>query len=192
VSVLIPYCQSSAEWEVIIDGDAPERCPDLVPLPATEADAAKVCAGVCVRCFCLSFLDMHPCKQPDQSMGASRVEYGEHQKEDLSRGPVMGRVSVSRGKRKINALYCTQGRTITTSTSPTHYLISRSVCWHPLDLLYVGLNSLIPGRCFWVALSSLLSRRRSVCPLGPSSHLTLCLFVFGRFFRRESASEWWC
>lgn len=43
VSVFIPYCESGAEWEVVIDGDAPERCPDLVPLPATEADAAKVC-----------------------------------------------------------------------------------------------------------------------------------------------------
>lgn len=43
VSVFIPYCESGAEWEVVIDADAPERCPDLVPLPATEADASKVC-----------------------------------------------------------------------------------------------------------------------------------------------------
>lgn len=43
VSIFIPYCESGAEWEVVIDGDAPERCPDLVPLPATEADASKVC-----------------------------------------------------------------------------------------------------------------------------------------------------
>eukprot|EP00903_Cladosiphon_okamuranus_P008733 g8365.t1 len=41
VSVFIPYCESGAEWEVVVDGDAPERCPDLVPLPATEADASK-------------------------------------------------------------------------------------------------------------------------------------------------------
>ena len=59
VSVFIPYCESGAEWEVVIDGDAPERCPDLVPLPATEADAAKVCVGVlfagvlCVRDVCV-------------------------------------------------------------------------------------------------------------------------------------------
>lgn len=43
VSVFIPYCEFGAEWEVVIDGDAPERCPDLIPLPATEADASKVC-----------------------------------------------------------------------------------------------------------------------------------------------------
>lgn len=51
VSLYIPYCESGAEWEVIIDVDAPERCPDLVPLPATEADVTKVCACVmgCVR-----------------------------------------------------------------------------------------------------------------------------------------------
>ncbi|CAN0088477.1 unnamed protein product, partial [Ectocarpus fasciculatus] len=38
VSVFIPYCESGSEWEVVIDGDAPERCPDLVPIPATEGD----------------------------------------------------------------------------------------------------------------------------------------------------------
>lgn len=53
VSVFIPYCESGAEWEVVIDGDAPDRCPDLVPLPATEADAAKVCAGCVGVCFVL-------------------------------------------------------------------------------------------------------------------------------------------
>lgn len=42
ISVFIPYCESGGEWEVMIDGDAPERCPDLIPLPATEADATKV------------------------------------------------------------------------------------------------------------------------------------------------------
>lgn len=45
VSVFIPYCEAGSEWEVIIDGDAPERCPDLVPLPATEAEVSKVSCG---------------------------------------------------------------------------------------------------------------------------------------------------
>lgn len=42
VSLFIPYCESGAEWEVVIDGDAPERCPDLVPFPATEGDVNRV------------------------------------------------------------------------------------------------------------------------------------------------------
>ncbi|CAM9767500.1 unnamed protein product [Ectocarpus sp. 6 AP-2014] len=41
VSVFIPYCESGAEWEVVIDGDAPERCPDLVPFPSTEGDVNR-------------------------------------------------------------------------------------------------------------------------------------------------------
>ncbi|CAN0542475.1 unnamed protein product, partial [Ectocarpus sp. 12 AP-2014] len=41
VSVFIPYCESGAEWEVIIDGDAPERSPDLVPFPSTEGDVNR-------------------------------------------------------------------------------------------------------------------------------------------------------
>lgn len=61
VSVFIPYCESGAEWEVVIDGDAPDRCPDLVPLPATEADAAKVCAGCVGVCFVLVLVDHSLC-----------------------------------------------------------------------------------------------------------------------------------
>ncbi|CAB1120797.1 unnamed protein product [Ectocarpus sp. CCAP 1310/34] len=41
VSVFIPYCESGAEWEVVIDGDAPERSPDLVPFPSTEGDVNR-------------------------------------------------------------------------------------------------------------------------------------------------------
>ena len=42
VSVYIPYCEAGSEWEVVIDMEAPERCPDLVPMPATEAEVGKV------------------------------------------------------------------------------------------------------------------------------------------------------
>lgn len=42
VSVFIPYCEAGAEWEIIINADKPETCPDLVPLPATEAEVGKV------------------------------------------------------------------------------------------------------------------------------------------------------
>ena len=47
VSVFIPYCEAGAEWEIIINADKPETCPDLVPLPATEAEVGKV--GGCGR-----------------------------------------------------------------------------------------------------------------------------------------------
>ena len=45
VSVFIPYCEAGAEWEIIINSDKPETCPDLVPLPATEAEVGKVGQG---------------------------------------------------------------------------------------------------------------------------------------------------
>lgn len=42
VSIFIPYCETGFEWEVVIDGEAPDRCPDLIPLPSTEAEVSKV------------------------------------------------------------------------------------------------------------------------------------------------------
>lgn len=42
ISVFVPYCEVGSEWEVVIDGEAPERCPDLVPMPVTEAEVGKV------------------------------------------------------------------------------------------------------------------------------------------------------
>ena len=45
VSVFIPYCEAGAEWEIIVNADKPEMRPDLVPLPATEAEVGKVGAG---------------------------------------------------------------------------------------------------------------------------------------------------
>lgn len=42
ISIYVPYCEVGSEWEMVIDGEAPERCPDLVPMPLTEAEVGKV------------------------------------------------------------------------------------------------------------------------------------------------------
>lgn len=42
VSLFIPYCEAGSEWEVVIDAESPQRCPDLMPLPSTGAEVGKV------------------------------------------------------------------------------------------------------------------------------------------------------
>lgn len=46
VSIFVPYCEAGSEWEVVVDAESPNRCPDLVPVPSNEADAGKVSEGV--------------------------------------------------------------------------------------------------------------------------------------------------
>ncbi|CAM9272696.1 unnamed protein product [Discosporangium mesarthrocarpum] len=41
IRLIIPYCRITLEWELIFDEDAPERCPDLVPLPSSDADSSE-------------------------------------------------------------------------------------------------------------------------------------------------------
>ncbi|CAM9795374.1 unnamed protein product, partial [Choristocarpus tenellus] len=38
LKLTILYCDKVLGWELIFDLEAPERCPDLVPLPSTDAE----------------------------------------------------------------------------------------------------------------------------------------------------------